>query len=182
MDKGAEYYAGYLNGSDECFYGLVREYYDGLTMYINGIVGDFYRAEELADDTLLKLAVKKPPFRGGSTFRTWLYSIGRNVALSSMRRDAQKCVGLDETAEGGARPDEEYLRGEEKKQLYAAMERLRPEYREVLWLTFFEEMEPDAVAAVMHKNRNNIYQLVSRAKEALGKELEKEGFEYDGSR
>ena len=45
MDNGAVSYEKYKNGDDEGFFEIVREYFDGLAAYINGIVGDFCRAE-----------------------------------------------------------------------------------------------------------------------------------------
>ncbi|MBO4868663.1 MAG: RNA polymerase sigma factor [Clostridia bacterium] len=181
MDRGAESYEKYRSGQDEGFYELVREYSDGLTMYINGIVGDFFRAEELADDTFFKLAVKKPAFRGASSFRTWLYSIGRNVALDSLRRDrTPPHEQIDEDAAAPDDPESSYIEDETKRQLYRAMDRLRPEYREVLWLSFFEDMKADQISTLLHKSKNNVHQLILRAKRALKDELEQEGFVYEG--
>ena len=179
MDKGAEFYEMYLGGDDEGFYGIVREYYDGLTMYINGIVGDFFRAEELADDTLFKLAASRPRFGKKSSFKTWLYSIGRNVALDSLRREPVRGPEqLADAADVSESPEETYIADERKKQLYRALDKLDPGYREVLWLSYFEDMTPDAISAVTGKKRNYVYQQISRAKQALRTELEKEGFEY----
>ena len=158
MDKGAENYALYLSGNDEGFYGIVREYYDGLTMYINGIVGDFFRAEELADDTLFKLAAQRPSFGKRSSFKTWLYSIGRNVALDSLRREpVRELEQLADAADVSEGPEETYIADERKKQLYRALDKLDPGYREVLWLLFFEDMTPDTISAVTGKKRNYVY-------------------------
>lgn len=181
MDNGASFYADYLNGDDEGFYRIVREYYDGLTMYVYGIVGDFFRAEEVADDTLLKLSVKKPPFRGASSFRTWLYSIGKKTAIDSLRRSGPVHTGegLDENTPSDSDPESDYIKDERNRQLYKALGKLDPEYREVLYLSFFEDMSADDIAVVMRKKRNYVYQIVFRAKKALKEELEKEGFVYD---
>ena len=180
MDKGAISYEKYRNGDDEGFYEIVREYFDGLAAYINGIVGDFCRAEELADDTLLKLALKRPAFGSRSSFKTWLYSIGRNVAYDSLRKKAPPPhLSLDETNETADGPEQAYIKDERNKTIYKALDGLKPEYREVLWLTFFENMSAEQAANVLHKSKAAIYTLLNRAKSSLKEKLEKEGFDYE---
>lgn len=180
MDKGAASYEKYRRGDDEGFYEIVREYYDGLTAYISGIVGDFGKAEELADDALLKLAVKRPPFRGGSTFKTWLYSIGRNAALDDMRRKSPPAHLPLEEADGVTDGPEMICEmNERSRQLYKALDSINPDHREVLWLLYFENMSTEDIASVMHKNKNAVSQLIFRAKNSLKETLIREGFEYE---
>lgn len=64
MDNGAGNYQRYLNGDDEGLTDLIRDFSDGLVLYLNGITGNFCLAEELAEDTFFKLTVKKPKFSG----------------------------------------------------------------------------------------------------------------------
>lgn len=179
MDNGALSYEKYKNGDDQGFYEIVREYFDGLAAYINGIVGDFWRAEELADDTLLKLALKRPNFDGRSSFKTWLFSIGRNIAYDSLRKKAPQHVDLDETNEVSDGPEQAYIKNEKNKQLYKALDGLKPEYREVLWLTFFEDMSAEQIARVLHKSKAAEYTLLNRAKNSLKEKLQSEGFDYE---
>ena len=60
------------------------------------------------------------------------------------------------------------------------MKKLNPEYAQVLYLIYFEDFDHDETAKIMKKNKRQIINLVFRAKNALKKELEKEGFVYDG--
>ena len=59
------------------------------------------------------------------------------------------------------------------------MNKLKPEYRQVLWLVYFEGMTNKEAAAVMKKSVHNIETLVSRARKSLRKQLETEGFDYE---
>lgn len=180
MDNGALSYEKYKNGDDEGFYEIVRDYFDGLAAYINGIVGDFCRAEELADDALLKLALKRPNFDGRSSFKTWLYRIGRNVTYDSLRKKAPPeqldINGVDEVTDG---PEQAYLKDERNKVLYKALDGLKPEYKEVIWLSFFEGMSTEEIARVLHKSNGTVYVLINRAKSSLKEKLVKEGFDYE---
>ena len=59
------------------------------------------------------------------------------------------------------------------------MNNLKEEYREVLWLTYFEGMSNKETAEILKKKVHAVEATLSRARAALKKELEKEGFIYE---
>lgn len=63
--------------------------------------------------------------------------------------------------------------------MHKAMETLNPDYRQVLYLSFFEDMSNAEIAAVMRKSKRQIEVLIYRAKISLKSKLEKEGFIYE---
>ena len=63
--------------------------------------------------------------------------------------------------------------------MHQALKRISPDYRQVLWLTFFEDMSGKEVGKVMKKNSRQIRNLLYRAKQSLKEELEKEDFDYE---
>lgn len=71
------------------------------------------------------------------------------------------------------------LRDERNRHLYQALDALNTEYRQVLFLLYFEQMSVEESAAVMKKNAKQIYNLSHRGREALRKQLERMGFEYE---
>lgn len=86
MDHGASSYRRFLQGDDSGFEEIVRTYSDGLILYLYGYVSDFHLAEDLCEDTFFRLLVKKPRFDGRSSFKSWLYTIGKNLATDHLRR------------------------------------------------------------------------------------------------
>ena len=72
--------------------------------------------------------------------------------------------------------DTELNRSEQRRQLYAALRRLRPEYREALYLVYLEDLSYRNAAAVMGKSESQITNLVHRGKRSLKRILEQEGF------
>lgn len=137
MDSGASSYRRFLSGDESGFVEIVRDYKDGLILYLNGFTNNISVAEELAEDTFVKLGIKKPRDNGKSSFKTWLYTIGRNTAIDYLRKNAKaKTVSIEDCAElsGDAEELEKaYLREEQKIILHRAMGKLKPEYRQILF-------------------------------------------------
>lgn len=181
--NGESSYRRYLSGDDNGIVEIVRDYKDGLILYLNSFVRNLTVAEELCEDSFVKLALKKPRFREGSSFKTFLYAIGRNTAIDFLRKNHNTVVAFEEL-NGEPFDDREtleqsYIREERKIAVHRALDTLKDEYRQVLWLTYFEELSNKETAAVMKKSVHNIETLVYRARNALKKALEKEGFEYE---
>lgn len=178
MDIGENGYRRFLEGDDEGLTLIIKEYKDGLILYINSFVNNLYIAEDLMQETFLKLAIKKPKFKGKSAFKTWLYSISRNLTIDYLRRnvkmpvlsidDMELCV-KDETDLENA-----YIQSERKVRLHKILTTLKAEYRQVLWLVYFEEFSNDEVAQVLHKSKKQVENLIFRAKKSLKLALEKE--------
>lgn len=181
MTNGESSYRRYLSGDDNALSELIRGYKDGLIFYLNSFVHNISTAEELCEDTFVKLAVKKPRFRGNSSFKTFLYAIGRNTALDYLKKFRGN-IPLEELAELPADAESleaSYLKEERKIAVHRALGKLKSEYEQVLRLTYFEELSNKETAAVMRKSVHSIETLLYRARTALKNQLEKEGFEYE---
>ncbi len=183
MDNGAASYRRFLDGDDEGIAEIVRRYKDGLILYLNGFVNNIYIAEELAEDTFFRLIVKKPRFSGKSSFKTWLYAIGRNIAVDHIRRDSRfSSVPIEDMEaylidEAGL--EHAYIQEERRIVLHKALEKLPSDYQQVLWLVYFEDLSNEETGTVMRKSARQIRNLLYRAKQSLKAVLEREGFVYE---
>ncbi len=183
MNVDINSYERYLNGDDSAFADIVREYADGLMLYINSFTRNIHIAEDLTEEVFFKLAVKKPHFRKQSSFKTWLYSIGRNTALDYLRKESRYAKTSIEEHKDTQMEEESiellYLKEEQKVKLHTCLKSLKPEYAQVLYLVFFEEFDNAQTAQIMKKTKRQTENLIYRAKAALKSKLEKEGFEYE---
>ncbi len=182
MENAYKRYLRYLDGDDSALAEIIREYKNGLVLYLNSYVHNLELADELCCETFLKLAYKKPKFSGKSSFGTFLYAVGRNIALSEIRRNSRRKIEpLDEEHDLPAAEDieETFFIKERNRRIYSAMGRLKAEYSQCLWLMYFEEFSGREIAAVMKKSEAAVKVLLHRARQALKAELEKEGYTYE---
>ena len=184
MDNGASSYRRFRDDGDESgLVEIIKEYRDGLVFYLNSIVGNIHTAEELAEDTFVLLGTKKPKDKGKGSFKTWLYTIGRNIALNDLKRKARTTqISVDDCPEIISEEDDlekAYIREEQKIIVHRALRKLKPEYRQILWLIYFEDFSNKEAAAVMKKSVHNVETLVYHARKSLKSQLEMEGFVYE---
>ena len=183
MDNGASSYRRYLDGDDKGLSEIVGDYKDGLILYLNQFVNNFCVAEELTEDTFFRLITKKPKFSGKSSFKSWLFAIGRNIAVDYIRHNSKimntPIEDMDNCISDGKNLEQAYITEESKRTLHSALAKLPPDYRRVLWLVYFEDFSNREVAVAMKKNDRQIKNLLYRAKKSLKAELDKEGFIYE---
>lgn len=182
MDQATLSYQRFLKGDESALVELIRDYRDGLMLYLNGMVSDLNVAEELTEDTFLKLVLKKPRFSARCSFKTWLYTIGRNLALDHLKRSRRSTVCLEDCPEISDEEcdlERQYIQQEDQIMLHHAMKKLKPEYRQVLWLVYFEGFRCAQVGKIMGKSEATTQTLVSRARKALKEKLLEEEFDYE---
>lgn len=179
----------YRDRSEEAVRMLVERHRDSLVLFINSFVHNMDVALELTVDTFAEVSAGPTGFSGRSSFKTWLFSVGRNLALKYIRKSrfsvlSPKAIPIEELDEYPGTGDTESpelkaLKDERNSQLYQALSKLNDEYRLVLILLFFEGMSKEEAALVMGKSKKQIYNLTERGKNALKEELLKMGFEYE---
>ena len=185
MDNGASSYRRFREDGDESgLIEIIRDYKDGLILYLASIVGDVHTAEELAEDTFVLLGTKKPKDKGKSSFKTWLYTIGRNTAIDYLRkRERRKELPLDtalDISDDECDLESAYIREEQKILIHRCLRKLKPEYRKIIWLKYFEQLSMKEAAMVIKKSVHGTEVLASRARKALRERLEKEGIDNEG--
>ena len=180
MDNGAGSYRRFLAGDDSAFAEIIREYRDGLIL--NSFVCNITEAEDLAEDTFIKLVTKRPRYNGKASFRTWLYTIGGNLARDYLRRSANRGTLPLENYELTADEqelEEIVIRNERNIAVHRSMNKLKAEYRQILWLIYFEGMSMKDASAVIGIKTHAAENLAFKARQALKTQLEKDGFVYE---
>ena len=181
MVESAELYLAYLKGDKSKIADIVVAYRDDLQRFLLSLSKNEAVAEDITQETFLKLFTKRPKYKSAASFKTWLFTIGRNLMLNELKRLSRNGELAEEVMSLPMANDplEKLTENEEARQLREAMEKLKPEYREVLYLTYFEEMSNKETAAVIGKKLGATEMLLSRARASLKEQMIKDGFEYE---
>ena len=179
MEKANELFRKYVSGDDDAVRELILLCKDGLIYFLNRYVHDLSVAEELAEDSFVELIIHKERFNFRYSVKTYLYTIGRNKALNHLkrlsRRGAQSLSDFEYAVSDGEALEDKVIKSERDKIINACLERINSDYRTVLYLAYFEQMPICECMRVMKKTKKQIENLLYRGKEALKKELGKEG-------
>jgi RNA polymerase sigma-70 factor, ECF subfamily len=137
---------------------LIVQYQHRLLRYLLFLTGNREIAEDLFQETWMRVLVRGAQFNGNSRFDTWLFTIARNLVIDLRRRKSM--ASLEEMCESSEddRPFEvpsqekspfDHLATLENGQLVAdALLTLDPLHREVLVLRFHEELSLEEIARV----------------------------------
>lgn len=153
-----------------------------LLRYLLYLTGNRETAEDLFQETWMRVLVRGSQFNGNSRFDTWLFTIARNLVIDLRRKKAM--VSLEEMCEAGddERPFEfpsqektpfEHLCTLENGQLVAdALLTLDPLHREVLVLRFHEEMSLEEIARFTRAPLSTVKSRLYRGLAALKPKME----------
>lgn len=127
-------------------------------------------AEDLLQQTFLKLAEHGPELRPDSELRAWLYTVARHGFLAQLRgrRREPEAPNLELVADYSPDAEARLLLGD----VEAALERLRLEDRELL-LLIADGLEPIAVARLLGLEAATLRKRLARARGRLLAELER---------
>ena len=156
-------------GDASAFEELVRRYQEIAFRTAYLVVGDADEARDAAQDGFLRAHAALGRFRVGAEFRPWLLRIvanaARNRRRSASRRADLALRAFRDAASGDAAPSPEVLllAEERRRELLAAVNRLRAEDRLVIALRWFLELNEDEMAGVLHCPRGTVKSRLSRA-------------------
>jgi len=175
-------------GSLEAFYALYSLYSKPVFNFIRRLIGTVEEAEDLTQETFLKVHSEIGNLRDSSQFRYWLYRIARNEVYQKLRRERKKTeVSIDNDEilyydflsddSPDLDPERKILSRELDGVVMSALQSLRPKYRDVFVLAVFEGMSYEAITRIVGRSllsvKTDIYRARLAVKDALKKYLEK---------
>jgi RNA polymerase sigma-70 factor (ECF subfamily) len=174
-------------GREPAFRELVRRYERPVFSLIFRMVRDRETAEDLAQDTFIKVLNNIDRYRSEFKLSSWLFKIANNVTIDHLRRRQLATVSLDGSphaqtaAEAQATSLDVESRGEsaleamESRELGSAIERaigqLRPEYRSCILLRHVEGRSYEEIAATLDLPLGTVKTYIHRARHELREAL-----------
>ena len=175
-------------GREDAFRELVRRYERPVFSLIIRMVRDSATAEDLAQDTFIKVLNHIDKYRPEFKLSSWLFKIANNVAIDHLRRRQVDTVSMSGSAHAGtpaeveatsfdvASGDESALDELQSKELGSAIEvaiaRLRPEYRSCILLRHVEGRSYEEIAATLDLPLGTVKTYIHRARHELRECLE----------
>ncbi len=169
------------------FESFVKEYSGPIYMYLSRLTGNSEDAEDILQETMIKIAGALPDLKDPSVIKTWAFRIATNTAMDMFRKNGRSSFvefdeNLHETDEKGSSIEERVIVEEMNECILREMGRLAPHYYMVLVLHYYEHMGLAEIAEVCDISISAAKVRLHRAKGMLKKILS-EGcsFYYDSN-
>lgn len=162
-------------GDRQALAELYARYQRPLFNYLLQLTPDYGLAEEILQDTLVAIWKSAKSFEGRSSVSTWLIGIARRQAHNTLRQRKLPLVDeavLTDLPAADPEPEEFTLASVERDELVAAFRQLAPMHREILALTFVQELSYQETAQVIGVPLGTVKSRLSNAKKALRALLE----------
>ncbi|HWC05801.1 MAG TPA: sigma-70 family RNA polymerase sigma factor [Gemmatimonadota bacterium] len=170
-----------LSGSQSAYRELVRRFERPIFNLVARMVRDHTVAEDLAQDAFVKAFSRLETYRSEQgKFSNWLFKIAHNTAIDHLRRSNPETYSLDKGDDPDApdfhalladpeadTPLEAAERADLGRALGEAVERLRPEYREVIVLRHHEGFAYEEIAEVTQLPLGTVKTYIHRARKEL---------------
>lgn len=158
-------------GNGDSFTELCRRYYPAMVAIAHAIVGDRHFAEDAAQQAFAKAALHLHRLRKAGQFGSWLAAICRNSAHDVVRAN-RRLPDRQEPAAAVIEPQQD----DAGPAVRAALDRLEPQAREVIYLRFYDGLSYERIGEVLGISQQAISGRLRRAKRELAKHLRREGF------
>lgn len=161
-------------GKEEAYEELVDTYGNRLLRTCYLILKDKEEAEDVVQETFIKIFQNIPRFREDSGLYTWIYSIALNISRDRLRKKKVN-LSLEDEWLGENHVEivaEKNMDREEVREELFAMNIL---YREVLVLFYFEELSIKEISYLLSEKEGTIKSKLSRGRSLLRKRLLKGG-------
>lgn len=161
------------NGESEAFEQLFIIYQPRLKYYLRRLDGQGSSADDILQEVWIKVLRKIKKLKEVKAFNVWLYRIARNQVYSKYRQK-ELAVPLPEESQLTATNHEPVFDAEQAMDLHKAMEKLKPHHREVLTLSFIEDMSYAEISDVLGCNIGTVRSRLYYAKQSLREEMERQ--------
>jgi len=170
------------NGSESALEALIHRYHHPLYGFIYRQTHHSSLADDLVQETFIRLCTKAHLYRYPEPFRPWLYRIALNLCRdhwkSSAYNHSRKALELNENITVPLGVEGIYDRQETRGIVIAALRSLDEIYRDVLILRFYQELKIDEIAAVLEIPAGTVKWRIFHGLKLMRNKLEKGGEKF----
>jgi RNA polymerase sigma-70 factor (ECF subfamily) len=156
---------------------LIVRYQHRLLRYLLYLTGNREIAEDLFQETWMRVLLRGSQYNGNARFDTWLFTIARNLLIDLRRKRTmasldEMCEAAEderpfEVASSAPNPFDHYRTQEDGERVAEALLTLDPLHREVLVLRFHEELALEEIAGITRAPLSTVKSRLYRGLAAL---------------
>jgi RNA polymerase sigma-70 factor (ECF subfamily) len=162
-----------LDGSKAAFEVLVRRYERPVRAVALGVLGDFHRAEDAAQEAFIRARKKLPGLRNQAAFGPWITKIAKHSAINIARRRVKVATQDSIMAEVIEQPDGRLE--SDKQRLLKVVMKLPKAHRHLIMLRYFSKYPVKELARITGRSVGTVTKQLSRAREQLRTQFERVG-------
>ena len=149
---------------------LFNRYRDAIHRLFVQRLGGTNDADDLLQETFIKVYINLHRYNAEYTFGQWAYTIARNTFIDFVRR-RQDGLSIDDRfaapASSAPTPEERFINLQQRTQIEHYLERLTPRYRQLVRMRFFEEYSYEEIAAKLALPLGTVKTQIHRAREQM---------------
>lgn len=157
----------------EVFNEIWRRYYRRLLYFIQSVVGE--NAEDLLQEVMLKVFKNIERYNPLYSFNTWIYTIARNHCINHMSKKRLATKNIQERDNRFTHeetPEKKLIEKELYQKIDDTLDQLKPEYRQMAFLHFYERMKTKDIAKMFDAPTGTIKSRLYLIRKTLKKALE----------
>lgn len=158
------------SGDQRAYREMVDRYLAPITRFAQRVLGDASEAEEVAQETFLRLWTQAASFTPRARAKTWLYRIARNQCIDRLRKRRGANAELDEVR-GEDRPSQLLHRKETAEQVDRALQALPERQRAAITLVHYEGLEGAEACEILEVSTEALESLLARGRRSLREQL-----------
>ncbi|MCD6116888.1 sigma-70 family RNA polymerase sigma factor [bacterium] len=171
----------FQNGELYAFELIVQRYKEPLTNFIYYYLGNRLDAEDVVQETFIRLYKKKEMYRKVAKFSTWIYTIASNLAKTELRKRKRKRVlslskiGYEdkdfEIPDSLSQPDKIVENNMEMKFIKGEIDKLPARFKEVVILRDIEQLSYEEISDILKIPIGTVKSRVNRGRSRLQNKL-----------
>ena len=171
----------FQNGDEQSYIELVKRYKDRLINFVFRLVNDRDQAEDIIQDTMLKLYTHKHYYKNIAKFSTWIYTIAGNFAKTELRKKKTRKVTNNSQLGPEDRdydppsndPNPQKLVESEfiNKKIHEAIEKLPKHFKVIIVLRDIEKLPYEEISNIVDVPLGTVKSRINRARIQLQKDL-----------
>lgn len=174
------------NGSQAAFGELMERYRESVYFTMFKMVKNSDDADDLTIEAFGKAFNRIDQYSPSFAFSTWLFKIASNNCIDFIRKKRVKVTSLDtgytsgdgevmylEVSSQTQNPEEVIIHGQKVKLMRDLVTKLKPRYRELVELRYFEELSYEEIAETLDLPLGTVKAQLFRAREFLSNLIEK---------